>query len=34
MHGSKEEPYPARVLISFWFDYDNKYLKKIYVLGF
>ena len=24
MLGSKEEPYPGRVLISFWCDYDNK----------
>ena len=23
MLGSKEEPYPGRVLISFWCDYDN-----------
>ena len=26
MLGSKEEPYPGRVLISFWCDYDNKNL--------
>ena len=26
MIGSKEEPYPGRVLISFWCDYDNKNL--------
>ena len=26
MLGSKEEPYPGRVLISFWSDYDNKNL--------
>ena len=24
MFGSKEEPYPGCVLISFWCDYDNK----------
>ena len=24
--GSKEEPYPDHVLISFWCDYDNKNL--------
>ena len=24
MFGSKGEPYPGRVLISFWCDYDNK----------
>ena len=24
MLGSKEEPYPGRVLTSFWCDYDNK----------
>ena len=26
MLGSKEEPYPGRVLISFWCDYYNKNL--------
>ena len=26
MIGSKEEPYPGRVLISFWCDYDNQNL--------
>ena len=26
MLGSKEEPYPGRVRISFWCDYDNKNL--------
>ena len=26
MLGSKEEPYPDRVQISFWCDYDNKNL--------
>ena len=26
MFGSKEEPYPGRVLISFLCDYDNKNL--------
>ena len=26
MLGSMEEPYPGRVLISFWCDYDNKNL--------
>ena len=30
--GLKEEPYPGRVLISFWCDYDNKNF--FYVLGF
>ena len=24
MFGLKEKPYPAHVLISFWFDSDNK----------
>ena len=24
MLGSKKEPYPGRVLINFWCDYDNK----------
>ena len=26
MLGSNEEPYPGRVLISFWCDYDNRNL--------
>ena len=26
MIGSKKKTYPGRVLISFWFDYDNKNL--------
>ena len=34
MLGSKEEPYPGRVLISFQCDYDNKNLYIFYVLGF
>ena len=24
MFGLKERPYPGRVLISFWFDYDTR----------
>ena len=31
MLGSKEEPYPGRVLISFWCDYD---IKNLYFLRF
>ena len=34
MLGSKEEPYPGRVLISFWCVYEIKNLDFLYVLGF
>ena len=34
MLGSKEEPYPGHVLISFWCVYDNKNFYFFYVLGF
>ena len=29
MFGLKERPYPAHVLISFWFDSDNDFLSWI-----
>ena len=32
--GSKDDPYPGRVLISFECDYDNNTLYLLYVLGF
>ena len=34
MLGSEEEPYPGRMLVSFWCDYDNKNLHFFYFLGF